>query len=105
MTTCPKCGAANPDTVNRCGSCKAMLPIKMGTASEELYERSGLRATHVGMKCPHCQADNPYTRTKCHQCGGLLAAEKRRGNPYAMWLYLGIGVVVLIVVFMVLKKG
>ena len=82
-----------------------MLPIKLGTASEELYERSGLRPTHVAMRCPHCKAENPYTRTRCQQCGGLLAAEKRGGNPYQKWLYLAIGAVVLVVVFVMLKKG
>jgi predicted nucleic acid-binding Zn ribbon protein len=82
-----------------------MLPIKMGTASEELYERSGLRPTHVGMKCPHCGADNPYTRTRCGQCDGLLAAAKARGNPYQMWIYLGAGVIVLVVLFMLLGRG
>jgi len=105
MTTCPKCGAGNPDNVNRCSACQAMLPIKLGTASEELYERSGLRPTHVNMHCPHCGAENPYTRVRCHQCDGLLAPVKRRGNPYQRWLYLAVGVVVLVVVFVVLKKA
>ena len=105
MTTCPKCKAANPDNVNRCQSCNAMLPIKLGTKSEELYERGGLRPTHVGMKCPHCAADNPYTRTRCQQCGGLLAAAKSRGNPYLLWVYLGAGAVVLVVLLTLLGRG
>lgn len=104
MTTCRKCGAANPDNMTRCQSCNAMLPIKMGTKSEELYERGGLRPTHVGMKCPHCGADNPYTRTKCHRCDKLLSPPKRRENPYLRWLYLGAGAVVLVVLFLVLQR-
>ena len=105
MTTCPKCGAANPDTVTRCTACKAILPVKLGTASQELYERSGLRATHVQMRCPHCAAENPYTRTRCQQCGGLLTKKQRHETPYRKWLYLAIGAVVLIVLFVATRQG
>lgn len=103
MTTCPKCKAANPDDVNRCQSCNAMLPIKLGSASQELFEREGLRPTHTGMRCPQCQAVNPYTRIKCERCGSPLIQQERRGGLLQAWPYLAIGVVVLLVVFLVLR--
>ena len=81
-----------------------MLPIKLGTASEERYEREGIRPTHVAMRCPQCGAENPYTRVRCQKCSGLLAPVKSKGNPYQKWIYLAICVIVLVVLFATLGK-
>lgn len=105
MASCPKCATMNFEGATRCRACNAVIPIKLGSASEHQYERAGLQPTHTGLKCPHCGATNPYTRFKCRQCGVSLTQHKRPGLFDQAWTYLALGAVLLIVMFVALRGG
>ncbi|MEW5719956.1 MAG: adenylate/guanylate cyclase domain-containing protein, partial [Chloroflexota bacterium] len=56
---CPKCGYANPPTVNVCGQCAApLVPV-----------------------CPQCGFENPANFKFCGNCGAKLDAAPARGAP------------------------
>lgn len=80
-----------------------MLPIKLGTAAEELHERAGLRPTQTEMRCPRCGAATPYSRIKCQHCGSSLTAPPPPSLLSRLWPYLAIAVVALVVVILALR--
>ncbi len=69
MAVSCKCGTENETGLTRCGSCNAILPVKLGSKSEVRYERVRRKAELVGANCPKCGTVNPYTRFKCSSCG------------------------------------
>lgn len=103
MTSCPKCATANPDGATRCRACQTTIPIKLGSASERLYERAGLPPARTSVKCPRCQTTNPYTRFKCRECGVSLTQSKRPGLFDRASTYLVLGTVLLLAIFFALR--
>ena len=96
MAVCRKCGTENEEGLTRCTSCKAILPVKLGSKSEVRYERVRRKAELVGANCPKCGTVNPYTRFKCSSCGASLASRaKRTSSLEKVWVYVGVGAVVL----------
>jgi ribosomal protein L40E len=105
MASCPKCESVNLEGATRCRVCNAMIPIKLGSAAEHVYERSGIHPARVGLKCARCGAMNPYTRFKCQQCGVSLTQYRRPGLFDQAWTYLALGALLLVVMFVVFRGG
>lgn len=103
MASCPKCASENLEGATRCRVCNAMIPIKLGSVAEHVYERNGLHAARVGLKCARCGATNPYTRFKCQQCGVSLTQYRRPGIFDQAWTYLVLGALLLVVMFAVMR--
>jgi len=95
MSLCPKCNTINEEGMIRCGACKAILPVKMGSKSAVRWERVRRRPELVGMDCPACGAVNPYTRLRCISCNAVLSKAPPKAGLGRIWLYAGIGVVIL----------
>ena len=105
MATCPKCQTDNEEGLTRCRACNAILPVKMGSKSTARWERTRRQADLVGMKCPRCATVNPYTRFKCKQCGASLSAKPAKSGLDRVWVYVGLGVVILAAVLLVAFRG
>jgi ribosomal protein L40E len=103
MASCPKCKTLNEETANRCRACNAMLPIKMGSKLEHRYERDGVQSGLTGLKCQRCGATNPYTRFKCEQCGASLTQYKRPSLLDRAWLYVALGLLVVVGVLVAMR--
>ncbi len=99
MSVCRKCNTINEEGLTRCRACNAILPVKLGSKSQVRWERVRRQPDLVGMKCPACGAPNPYTRLRCKACDAPLAGAKRRSGFDTIWVYVGLGVVFLAVVF------
>ena len=92
MAVCRKCGSENEEGLTRCTSCKAILPVKLGSKSEVRYERVRRSAELVGAKCPKCETVNPYTRFKCTSCGAYIGRAKKGSSILdRIWVYVGVG--------------
>ena len=103
MTSCPKCESQNLEGATRCRVCNAMIPIKLGSTSEHLYERAGLQPARTELKCPRCGAVNPYSRFKCQRCGVSLTQYQRPGLFDQAWIYVVLGALLLIVMFVAFR--
>jgi len=95
MSTCPKCHATNEEGMTRCQACKAILPVKLGSKSTTRWERVRRQPDLVGVKCPNCGAPNAYTRLRCKSCSAVLAQKQARSGLGRLWVYAGIGMVIL----------
>ena len=96
MAVCAKCNTVNEEGLTRCRACNAILPVRIGSKSTARWERVRRRPDLVGTKCGRCGALNPYTRFKCKSCGASLnQAGKSRSWPGIVWVFVGIGVVIL----------
>ncbi len=106
MATCPKCHADNEEGLTRCRTCNAIMPVKIGSKSENRYERVRRQSELVGIKCPTCGTMNPYTQFRCRQCGGSLSQRKEATGLSKVWvaLVLGLAVVIVVVAF-VLRRA
>ena len=106
MATCPKCHTVNEEGLTRCRSCKAILPVKIGSKSEVRYERVRRQAELVGMKCPACGATNTYTQFRCRECGASLSRPEPKGGLAKLWMALALALAVAVVALaFVLRKG
>jgi hypothetical protein len=106
MAVCRKCNTANEEGLTRCKSCNAIMPVKIGSKSEQRWERTRRAPDLVGMECPSCGATNPYTRFKCSACGALLRREpKRAGVLGKVVIAIGIALVVLVTVLSMTMRG
>jgi len=105
MSVCPKCKAENEEGLTRCTACNAILPVRMGSKLTVRYERVRRQPDLVGMKCPECGATNVYTRLRCQECDALLSASHHRGGLGRLWLYAGIGMVILVAILVVMFRG
>lgn len=97
MAICPKCNTTNEEGLTRCRACHAILPVKLGSKSTVRWERVRRRPELVGLVCPKCGAKNPYTRLRCQSCNAVLAQQQTRSGLAKLWVYAGIGVVILAV--------
>jgi len=96
MAVCRKCGTENEEGLTRCTSCKAILPVKLGSKSEVRYERVRRKSELVGAACPKCGTLNAYTRFKCSACGASLASQaNKKSSLEKVWVYVGVAAVVL----------
>jgi hypothetical protein len=105
MAICPKCNTTNEEGMTRCRACRAILPVKLGSKSVTRWERVRRPPQLVGMKCPSCGAMNPYTRLRCQACDAVLSQPARKAGLGRLWLYAGIGVVVLATILAVALRG
>jgi len=106
MAVCRKCGAQNEEGLTRCTSCKAILPVKLGSKSEIRYERVRRSAELVGATCPKCETVNPYTRFKCKSCGAYLGSKKKgKSGLEKIWVYVGVGAAILATVIAVALRA
>lgn len=103
MASCPKCATENLEGATRCRVCNAMIPIRMGSVAEHLYERGGLQPVRLGLKCARCGALNPYSRFRCQQCGVSLTQYQRPGLFDQAWTYLVLGAALLITLFVAFR--
>jgi hypothetical protein len=95
MATCPKCNTINEEGMTRCAACKSILPVKIGSKSATRWERVRRLPDLVGTKCPSCGAPNAYTRLRCRACNSSLTKAESRSGLGKLWIYAGIGVVIL----------
>lgn len=100
MSSCPKCKTLNDVAATRCRACNALLPVRVGTKAEALYERHGLQASLTELKCPRCGALNAYTRFKCEKCGVSLTQYKPPSLLDRAWVYVGLGLLAVLLVTM-----
>lgn len=106
MVTCPKCNALNEDGATRCRSCGAILPVKIGSKSQERWERVRRKPDLVGVKCPKCGTINPYTRFRCKSCNALLSGPAESGSKLdKVWVVVGIGAAILATVLAVALRA
>jgi len=106
MAICSKCNATNEEGLTRCRACNAILPVKIGSKSAVRWERVRRRPDLVGIKCPSCGVVNPYTRLHCKSCNAELAKKAQRSGPGRIWIYAGIGMVILMVIlFVAMRNG
>ena len=104
MAVSCKCGTENETGLTRCGSCNAILPVKLGSKSEVRYERVRRKAELVGANCPQCGTVNPYTRFKCSSCGASLASQAKGTSILdRIWVYVGVGAFLAGVIAVVLR--
>ena len=101
MSICRKCNTVNEEGMTRCGSCNAILPVKIGSKSETRWERVRREPELVGVECPSCGVRNPYTRFRCKSCNALLAKAATKSGIDSFWLLLGIGAAVVAAALMV----
>ena len=97
MSMCRKCNTVNEEGMTRCGSCNAILPVKIGSKSETRWERVRREPELVGVECPSCGVTNPYTRFRCKSCSTLLAKAPTKSGIDKFWL-LGIGAAVVVTI-------
>lgn len=97
MSLCRKCNTVNEEGMTRCGSCNAILPVKIGSKSETRWERVRRQPELVGVECPSCGVRNPYTRFRCKSCNALLAKAAPKSGIDKFWL-LGIGAAVVVTI-------
>ncbi len=100
MSMCRKCNTVNEEGMTRCGSCNAILPVKIGSKSETRWERVRREPELVGVECPSCGVRNPYTRFRCKSCNVLLAKPATKSGIDKFWL-LGIGTAVVVTIVVV----
>ena len=106
MAMCRKCNTVNEDGLTRCKACNGILPVKLGSKSENRWERTRRQADLVGTKCPACETVNPYTIFKCKSCGHLLSKKaKRSGFDIKVWLSIGFAVAVLVSLIAAAMRG
>ncbi len=106
MAVCRKCNTENEEGLTRCKQCNAIMPVKLGSKSEVRYERTRRAPDLVGTKCPKCETVNPYTRFRCNNCNALLSNQSKKSSGLAkLWVYVGVGVVVIAAVVAVAMKG
>lgn len=105
MAICPKCNTTNEEGLTRCRACRAILPVKLGSKSTVRWERVRRRPELVGLMCPKCGAKNPYTRLRCQSCNAVLAQQQTRSGLGKLWVYAGIGVVILAVLAFVALRS
>lgn len=103
MEQCPKCGALNEEGLTRCASCKAIIPVRMGSTSPVRYERVAKTPEDTGVKCWSCGTLNPYTRIRCGKCDALLSGEKRKSWRDSLPVYVGAAVLVVLLAAVLVK--
>jgi len=105
MSICPKCKMENEDGLTRCTACNAIMPVKMGSKSTVRYERVRRQPDLVGIKCPQCGAVNPYTRLRCQSCNAPLTTKQNAGGLGKIWVYAGLGMIVLVAILLAVFRG
>ena len=96
MAVCPKCRAENTEGLTRCRACNAILPVGLGTKSEQRWERVRRQSDLVGLFCPRCGERNPYTRFRCQACGANLTPPVRRGSASTKWILAGLALLIIL---------
>ena len=104
MTICRKCNTENEEGLTRCRQCNAILPVKIGSRSETRWERVRRQPELVGMPCPSCGTVNAYTRFRCSSCGASLSRPKKGSGLGKVWVFLGIGAVILVTIILAVLR-
>ena len=106
MAVCRKCNTENEEGLTHCRSCNAIMPVKLGSKSEVRFERVRRAPDLVGTTCPKCETVNPYTRFRCKNCNALLSSQGNRPyNLARLWVYVGVGAVIIAAVVAYALKG
>ena len=104
MGVCRNCNTVNEEGLTRCRSCNAILPVKIGSSSETRWERVRRQPELVGMRCASCGTANPYTRFRCSSCGAALAQAKASSGLGKIWVFVGIGALILVTILVVVLR-
>lgn len=76
-TTCPACGAKNPEGQKFCGECGASMVVGIvcpscGKVNPEGQKFCGDCGAKLAKKCPSCGKDNDLSQKFCGDCGTKL---------------------------------
>lgn len=108
---CPYCDARNPANSKVCKQCGGDLTD--GQARQAGAVVSGLMTSSPAtVKCQACATDNPAGNRTCKNCGAPLpalpkavAAPAPAGNSGCLWIGLGAGAAVILLVVVLLFSG